>query len=120
MQTPIVRRKSECQVQEFAWGQLTWFASGALGNSTHQTVGRCIIKPGMANPRHTHPNCAEVLVVLQGTIAHELGDGTECTMQIGDVISVPEQVPHRARNIGADDAVLYISFSSAERQTQGE
>lgn len=34
------------------------------------TAGKCVLKPGAENPLHKHPNCSEVLVVLQGIIEH--------------------------------------------------
>jgi quercetin dioxygenase-like cupin family protein len=120
MNKPVVLRSAECQDQTFPWGRLTWFASRALGNSEHMTVGRCIIRPGQANPKHYHPNCTEVLVVLEGTVAHTLEGEEDCTLSPGDVITVPPNVPHRARNLGTTDAVLLVTFSSADRQTKGE
>ena len=101
------------------WGRLEWMVSGALGNSTTMTVGRCYIRPGRQNPRHYHPNCDEVLHVLQGTILHSLDDQT-VTMGPGDTISIPAGKLHNARNIGADDAIFVITFSSPDRQTVGE
>ena len=56
MEKPIILRAGECEVIEKEWGQLTWFASGALGNSKDMTVGQCILKIGMQNPKHAHPN----------------------------------------------------------------
>ena len=120
MKEPIVLRKSDCPAQDHPWGQLTWFASSAQGNSEHTTVGRCVIRPGMANPRHIHPNCDEVLVVLDGTIAHLVGAGRECTLTPGDTITIPADFPHQARNVGTTDAVLFVTFSSPDRQTRGE
>jgi quercetin dioxygenase-like cupin family protein len=38
----------------------------------------------------------------------------------GDVVTIPPNVWHRATNLGDEDAVLYIAFSSADRQTVGE
>src|SRR5260370_27533529 len=55
--------QSKAHHQEFSWGNLTWFANRALGNSNEMTVGRCILKPGHTNGRHYHPNCSETLVV---------------------------------------------------------
>jgi quercetin dioxygenase-like cupin family protein len=75
--------------------------------------------PGCANPRHLHPNCEEILHVLQGTITHT-GKDTDEIMHIGDTISVPVNTLHNARNIGDDWAILLISFSSPNRLTQGE
>ncbi len=112
-------RESEHEVEETPWGRLVWMVAGRLGNSTTMTVGRCYIDPGQANPRHYHPNCDEVLHVLQGTIEHSAGD-ERVRMGPGDTISIPTGVVHNARNIGREQAVFVISFSSADRQTVGE
>jgi len=111
----------QAEVIDTEWGQLTWWASAELGNSPDMTVGRCILKPGMANPLHSHPNCSEVLVVMQGRITHTVDAvGNDVEMGPGDTISASPNVLHRARNIGDEEAILFIAFSSADRQTQGE
>jgi quercetin dioxygenase-like cupin family protein len=112
-------RTADHKVEETGWGRLVWMVSGALGNSTTMTVGRCYIQPGMENPRHYHPNCDEVLHVLQGTIEHSLDDQS-VTMTAGDTISIPQGALHNARNIGAEQAIFVISFSTPDRQTVGE
>jgi quercetin dioxygenase-like cupin family protein len=104
----------------FDWGQLTWFAGRSRGNSTEMTIGRCILKPGQANPRHYHPNCTEILVVFQGRIEHTGAGGTKVELGEGDTVTVPANIWHQARNIGGADAVMFIAFSSADRQTVGE
>ncbi len=75
---------------------------------------------GSLSPLHSHPNCYEVIMVEQGKIAHLIEDGKEVEMGVGDVISVPERLPHQARNIGDEDAVLFINFSSGVRETKSE
>lgn len=107
------------EIDKTEWGRLVWMVSRALGNSEEMTVGKCFIDPGQANPRHYHPNCDEVLHVLSGTILHTLGD-EEFEMSEGDTISIPRNTLHNAANIGDDEAVLMISFSSADRQVVGE
>ena len=102
------------------WGELTWLASAALGNSDEMTVGRCLIKAGQQNPIHSHPNCEEVLVLLQGRIAHTIENGEQIEMAPGDTITIPAGLPHCARNLGDEDAVMMIAFSSAQRQFQLE
>jgi quercetin dioxygenase-like cupin family protein len=102
------------------WGELTWFANAELGNSEDLTVGRCILHPGQSNPRHHHPNCSEVLVVFQGRIRHTIEGEREAEMKEGDTVTVAPNVWHRATNIGDGDAILFIAFSSAHRQTVGE
>lgn len=115
----IVTRPSQNKVMEQPWGRLTWYVSGELGNSATLTVGQAIIRPGRENPRHYHPNCDEVLRVARGRILHTMGDRT-VEMSVGDTVSIPTGVPHNARNIGTEDAVLDISFSSADRKVVGE
>ncbi len=106
--------------QEFEWGQLTWFAGKPLGNSSDMTIGRCLLKPGKGNPRHYHPNCSEILVVMQGRIRHTSANGSEAELSEGDTVTIPPNVWHCAKNISDKEAILFISFSSADRQTVGE
>lgn len=101
------------------WGRLEWYASRALGNSTHVTTGQATIRPGKANPAHWHPNCDEVLHVLSGRIMNRMGD-KEFEMKAGDTVVIPEGVIHNARNIGTEDAVLSIAYNSADRVAIGE
>lgn len=104
----------------FDWGNLVWYAGRSLGNSTDLTVGRCTLKPGCSNPRHYHPNCSEILVVMKGRIRHTISDTEEAEMNEGDTVTIPANLWHHATNIGESEAVLFIAFSSADRQTVGE
>ncbi len=115
-----VLKAGDARKKEFDWGSLQWFASRGLGNSDALTVGICTLKPGMGNPRHHHPNCEEVLHVLSGRIAHEIEGGAEVEMGPGDTIALPVNAPHGARNVGEEDAVLFVCFSSADRKVVGE
>lgn len=112
----VLSQPDRYETSEHAWGSLTWFVSGGQGNSTALTVGKCIINPGCANPRHYHPNCEEVLHVLTGTIAHTLDGEHRVIMQPGDTITIPPNVVHHAQNVGEEAALLLICFSSGERQ----
>lgn len=114
-----VARPADFAVEEQDWGRLVWMVSGALGNSTVLTVGKCFIKPGRANPPHYHPNCDEVLHVVRGHIEHRV-DHEYVEMKAGDTISIPTGVMHNARNIGAGEAEFLITFSTANRQVVGE
>lgn len=116
MNHAIITKPADYKTISMECGDLTWFVSGELGNSAAMTVGRSIIRPGEANPRHYHPNCEEVLHVLQGRILHTIDD-REVELHEGETISIPPNVVHNARNIGATDAVLFICFSSADRET---
>lgn len=115
--TPVTR-PDDFVVEEMPWGKLHWQVSAAIGNSETMTVGRCFINPGEQNGVHMHPNCDEILSVLNGRIEHSW-DGRTFEMRAGDVISIPSGVFHNARNLGDDVVELAISFSSAYRETVG-
>lgn len=109
---------ADYDVVETDFGRLIWRVSAALANSTTMTVGECVIEPGKANGRHYHPNCDEVLYVADGHIRHTADDLT-VEMRTGDIISIPAGVVHNARNLADSDAHLFISFSSAHRESIG-
>ena len=115
----VLLPRADAQVQLQPWGKLEWFASRELGNSTFMTVGIATISPGKENPVHLHPNCDEILHVLQGQIMNRVGD-REYEMHAGDTVTIPEGTPHNARNIGKDDAVLSISYNTPDRIAIGE
>ena len=119
MNAIVITPAAQTQQLSFDWGELTWFASQTLGNQSDITMGRCVIKPGAENPLHYHPNCSEVLVVAQGTIEHTAPGGKVAVLHAGDVASIPPNVVHHARNIGHVEAIVWISFSSANRETVG-
>lgn len=120
MQNAKVVRADQCEVVTAPWGSLTWYANAHQGNSESLSVGRCVIHPGCENPRHSHPNCAEVLVVQEGAISHMIEGGRYVELRAGDTITVPPHLPHQARNVGKSDAVLLVVFSSPSRETRSE
>jgi quercetin dioxygenase-like cupin family protein len=120
MEDIIHRPDTQAARMQADWGDLTWWASRSQGNSGTMTVGRCRLKPGQANPRHRHPNCGEVLVVMRGRIAHTAAGGGTVELGPGDSVSIPRGIPHQARNVGAEMAELFIAFDSADRETIGE
>src|ERR1700733_449244 len=119
--TPKIVGKDQAVTVEFDWGQLAWFVNGELAPGADMTLGRCILKPGRENPRHYHPNCSEILFVVQGTIEHTISEeGGMKRMTAGDSISIPRNFVHQARNLGEEEAILMIVFSSAARESRGE
>jgi quercetin dioxygenase-like cupin family protein len=117
---PVLLKQDELEFLNADWGQLTWYANKQLGNTDYLTLGRCILYRDQANPRHYHPNCDEILTVLQGRIRHTWINGDEIEMNEGDTITIPAGMPHQARNIGPGIALLIIAFTAADRQTIGE
>jgi quercetin dioxygenase-like cupin family protein len=83
------------------------------------TLGKAVIKPGRSTPTHYHPNGDEVLHVFMVQIMQTRGD-KQIPMRGGDIVSISPGVIHGARNVGAEDAVLLLSYSSPDRRVIGE
>ena len=110
---------AESKLMEFDWGRIDWLASGEQGNSDAMTFGRVTILAGCANPRHLHPNCEEILHLAAGSLTHTLGDAS-IAMSAGDTITIPSGIFHNATAVGSHDAVMYVAFSSPDRQFEPE
>ncbi len=111
-------RRGETPTEEFAWGRITWLDNAAITGSQTLTVGHVEIEPGQANPTHAHPNCEEVLYLLEGELDHLLGDEV-LPMRAGDLIHVPVGVPHQGRNTGTVTARMVVSYNTGRRETTG-
>jgi quercetin dioxygenase-like cupin family protein len=111
----LLLKKADIQTDAFPWGRLEWYARKSL-NGADITLGFCHIKPKMENAMHSHPNCDEVLYVVEGSIIHRL-DGREIAMEKGDSLFIPQDAVHNAFNAGDSDAVLSIAFTTGDRKT---
>ena len=64
--------------------------------------------PGGKNPLHIHPNCEEVLHLLEGSINHIVEDDegklVDYKMETGDTCVVPRGKKHQAINTGSSEA----------------
>jgi quercetin dioxygenase-like cupin family protein len=100
------------------WGSLTWLTGEALTGSD-VTLGRVIIKQGMSNPKHSHPNSTEALYLLRGKLWHVLGEEA-VLMQPGDTTAIPAGVPHVAFSVGDQDAEMIVAYPTGQRQFKPE
>jgi quercetin dioxygenase-like cupin family protein len=116
---PHVRPDSEASAHRVVedWGSLTWLAGQKIGNAQGLTLGRVVIRKGKSNPRHSHPDCEEVLYLLRGRLEHTVGD-EKAILELGDTITLDAGVPHNATSIGDEDADMIVAYSSGTRGFQ--
>lgn len=110
-----VRRNAGAAAEPREFGRVHWVVKAGDPEGAEQTIGLSVFEAGTGNLEHTHPNCEEVLYVLEGEVEHTLGDQAT-RLRAGDLIVVPRGVAHRLRNVGPSPARAYIAFSSPERQ----
>lgn len=70
------------------------------------------LEPGFAVGRHTD-SAEEVVIVLSGALQAEIGDETR-RLAAGDLVLVPERMPHNFRNIGDGPARFLGFFAKAQ------
>ena len=113
----FVRSVAGTEPAMLSWGRLVWLIGEEQTPGAEQTLGVVTIQPGKRNPLHLHPNCEELLYVLEGEADHKLGDEM-FQIKAGDVIRIPRGVPHWARARGETPLVAVISFSAPDRTTE--
>lgn len=106
---------NDVPTHEFPWGAIKWLCSGEIDPQAKQTLGIVFINPGMSNPAHSHPNCDELLYVIDGQCEHGLGD-EEHHLEAGMMIRVPAGVAHSAHNSGWEPVKMLVSYSAPDRE----
>lgn len=110
-----VRRDVGAAAEATDFGSVEWAVRAGYPEGAEQTIGLTVFEAGKGNVEHVHPNCEEVVYVLEGEVEHTLGK-ERTRLQAGDLIVVPRGVRHRLTNVGTASARAYIVFSAADRQ----
>ncbi len=110
-----VRRNVGAAGEPRDFGSVHWVVRAGDPEGAEQTIGLSVFDAGKGNVEHVHPNCEEVVYVLEGEVEHTLGDQAS-RLAAGDLIVVPRGAPHRLFNHGPAPARTYIVFSSPDRQ----
>ena len=109
-----VQEFDKVEVQQYPWGWIRWLMNAEIDPQAEMTFGMVYIKPHQENPAHLHPNCNEILHVLEGSCEHLVGEEW-VTLKKGDTLRVPQDVPHRART--RDQSCLaVITYNTGNRQ----
>jgi quercetin dioxygenase-like cupin family protein len=110
-----VRRGVGTRAEATDFGSIEWAVSIGSPPGAEQTVGLATFDAGKSNVEHVHPNCEEVVYVLDGEVEHTLGD-ERVALRAGDLIVVPRGVPHRLLNESSAPVRAFVVFSSPERR----
>lgn len=72
--------------------------------------------PGAAAPWHMHPGAQELLFVIEGNLTVEIeGQGTSL-LKSGEIVLIPAEIPHLARNDGAAAVRALVTHSRADKE----
>jgi quercetin dioxygenase-like cupin family protein len=65
------------------------------------------IPPGHKFPKHLHPSSDDVIYVLKGRATFTVG-GERMELSAGELVVIPEGVPHSALNPASEDAEMLV------------
>jgi len=105
-------RKS--RLQEARWGAMHWLVDDALIDGAELSVARMTLKEDACSESHGHPNCNEVVHLIQGTVEQSVG-AERFVMQAGDTAFIPRGSLHRSRNVGRGEATMIVCYSAGSR-----
>lgn len=108
-------RRGDTPADRMEWGTVRWLARKDDPPGAEMMAGVAALNAGKGNAEHVHPDCEEIVYVLEGAVMHTLGDEVT-TLHAGDIIIVPRGVPHRLAATDGADARAFIVFSSPDRQ----
>ena len=110
-----VRRDVGAAAQPTDFGSVHSAVAAGNPDGAEQTLGLATFDAGKGNVEHVHPNCEEIVFVLDGEVEHTLGEQS-ARLSSGDLIVVPRGVPHRLFNHGSSAVRALVVFSSPDRQ----
>ncbi len=113
-QQMTLKRLSDVQSQEYPWGWIRWTMNAEIDPRATMTFGVVYIKAQQTNALHLHPNCDEILHVVEGSCEHRMGDKW-VKMGVGDTIRIPRGAVHNARTLDEACRVVVV-YDTGTRQ----
>lgn len=111
MKHPTVIRPQDVAVYSpQKMGKSTIFESPQL------LVGVNAFEPGQEHVLHAHAGQDKVYYVVEGSGLFLL-DGRELSMQAGDLLVAPENIPHGVRNTGPDRLLVLAVLAPAPHRS---
>ena len=95
---------------------LHWHCHAENTPTRRLAIGSATFPKGGGHGRHRHPNAEEVILIVSGKALQGLRN-EEFEMSSGDAIHIPQNEVHYTRNIGDDELVILVAFSSADPET---
>lgn len=103
----FVQPFDKVEPEKYPWGWIRWLLNGQIDPKAQITLGLVHMEPNQVNTRHVHPNSAEVLHVISGSLEHLVGDRW-VVLKAGDTLRIPKGVPHQGRTKGEGFRALLV------------
>ena len=102
------------RVQDSPRARMEWLIDDSLVESAGVSVARMTLAEGMLSEAHRHPNCNEVIHLIDGRIEQRV-EAQRYAMAPGDTCFVPRGSLHQSLNLGPGEAVMIVTYSEGQR-----
>lgn len=102
--------KKEAQVEESPWCTVEWLCRPGIVDARKLLLVRATMPAGEAHRFHKHPDCEEILYILEGQ-AEQWVDTERQVLGPGDVAHVPKGVVHATYN-PSDKTLVFLAILS--------
>lgn len=101
-------------MSQLAGVTMQWLMEDAIDPCAGLSLARMTVASGVTSPAHRHPDCSEAVHVLAGRIEQRRGDEW-LSLAAGETLLIPPGALHQTRNLGPEEAVLMVAYSSGAR-----
>jgi uncharacterized RmlC-like cupin family protein len=116
----VVRPKQETLSRQ----RLPYFVgiSGATAGATRISMNMVVVPPHSAAEPHSHRDFESAVYMMRGRVDVRYGPSLESllTLEEGDFLFIPADMPHQPVNCGAEPAVAIVSRNDANEQEHVE
>lgn len=109
-------REPDAAREKFSWGELHWYCGHDVGKSRDMTFARCRILPDCKTHERHHPDCEEIIHVINGILRHHIaGEESFRELTPGDTVVIPPKTKHQIECVDDEQADLVLVWSSTEK-----
>lgn len=119
MQTPCPTTLATPRFCNESWGEMIWLADDSSHAGLGLSLARMTVRAGHTSPEHSHPDCTEVIHVLEGRLSQQIDDN-EYYLDAGETIVIPVSAVHSSTNAGDCDLVMMVAYSAGTRTYKPE
>jgi quercetin dioxygenase-like cupin family protein len=107
--------QQEAQIEDYPHCRCEWLCRPGLVEADQLQLVRATMPAGKAHEFHKHPDCEEILYVLEGH-AEQWVESERRTLGPGEVAHIPKGVVHATYNRSEEPLVFLAMLSPATRQ----
>ena len=90
---------------------MDWLVDDDLVEDAALSIARMTLAKDASSEGHRHPNCNEVIHLIEGSVEQTVGPD-RIVMAAGDTVFIPSGASHQTRNTGPGRAVMIVAYSS--------